>query len=269
MIEQYATIVARSFWITIFLLLAIWAITLEHYNLVIGGSALAGWLTTALKAVAPELAGIVIGVVTIDYLNERRQHEERRTMLTREMLSNVTDTAVRAVETLKENHWLDDILKKHKQKLNGVKWREVDLKNADLSDANLIDAVLSKAKLHEAQLPKAQLGRAKLQRANLQNANLQQAYLAYADLEGANLIHANLAGADLREARLAQAKLRYTDLMGANVTLEVLNEAKTLHGAIMPDGTKLKSKWNPNGSTFAEWAGTKGWSPKEKDKGAN
>jgi len=69
---------ARIFVIAIFVLLVIWAITLSHYNLVIGYSELSLWLTVALTNVGPELAGIVIGVVIIDCLNERRQKEETK-----------------------------------------------------------------------------------------------------------------------------------------------------------------------------------------------
>jgi uncharacterized protein YjbI with pentapeptide repeats len=47
------------------------------------------------------------------------------------------------------------------------------------------------------------------------------------DLRGANLSDADLTGADLTGA----------DLEGATVTAEQLDQAKTLKGATMPDGT--------------------------------
>jgi len=47
-------------------------------------------------------------------------------------------------------------------------------------------------------------------------------------LDKANLSGANLFGADLSK----------TNLIGAKVTTEQLKKAKSLEGAIMPDGTK-------------------------------
>ena len=50
-------------------------------------------------------------------------------------------------------------------------------------------------------------------------------------------LFARLRGADLRWADLSGADLAETDLRWANVTDEQLAEAKSLEGAIMPDGT--------------------------------
>ncbi len=47
-----------------------------------------------LKNIGPEMAGIVIGVVTIDYLNERRQIEQLKQQLIRQMGSPIRDVAI-------------------------------------------------------------------------------------------------------------------------------------------------------------------------------
>jgi uncharacterized protein YjbI with pentapeptide repeats len=86
------------------------------------------------------------------------------------------------------------------------------LSGADLTEADLTRAVLTKVNLYEANL----------NRANLSEANLLKANLGKTDLRGANLHEAFLAGADLS---------------GAKVTNKQLDQARTLIGAIMPDGT--------------------------------
>ena len=98
----------------------------------------------------------------------------------------------------------------------------VDLEGADLSEADLF----------RAQLSKADLSRANLSRANLIEANLMEATLSSTVLIGANLNSAWLMKADLRGADLREAILD-----GAKVTNEQLDEAKSLKGATMPDGT--------------------------------
>ena len=74
---------------------------------------------------------------------------------------------------------------------------------------------------------------ARLRGADLRWADLSGADLRWADLSGANLRWADLSGANLNRADLAE-----TDLRWANVTDEQLAEAKSLEGAIMPDGTR-------------------------------
>jgi uncharacterized protein YjbI with pentapeptide repeats len=56
----------------------------------------------------------------------------------------------------------------------------------------------------------------------------------------ANLQGVVLFGADLQDAQLWNANLQGAYLHRANVTPEQLLEAKSLKGAIMPDGTKYE-----------------------------
>lgn len=257
-IKKNLTTIARIGVVIVFLLLAIWAITLQHYNLVIGYSGLALWLTTALIDVAPELAGIVIGVVTIDYLNERRQGESERkelkARLTRDLLSNVTDFAVRAIDELREHGWLDDVFVENKHRFAGVRWEGADLQGVDLKEAELVGAQLVGARMSNTQFQQARLVQACLDNAYLVSANFEGAYLGDASLEGANLMRANLAGARLMGVKLQSANLKYVDLTGAVVRLKDLMKAETLYGATMQNGTKLRRQQdNPNGPTFEEW----------------
>jgi uncharacterized protein YjbI with pentapeptide repeats len=128
-----------------------------------------------------------------------------------------------------------------------------NLVEADLSEATLIEADLSGADMHRANLSRADLSGATLFGVNLSEADLSDTLLSGATLIRANLSNANLSGADLRYNVIYQMQkggyihaervnLQATDLSGANlfgaeITTEQLNQAKSLKGATMPDGS--------------------------------
>ncbi len=124
----------------------------------------------------------------------------------------------------------------------------VDLSGAELSGASLGMADLKKADLRGALLSGAYLYRADLHGADLHGAALVSAFLLAADLSaadlsaarlrGAYLSQADLSGADLSRTDLSEADLSEADLSEAKVTTRQLNNAKSLKGTIMPDGTK-------------------------------
>lgn len=192
--------------VLLFLGLAIWAITLNHYGLVIANHEPWLWLTVALVSVGPELAGIVIGVVTIDYLNERRQREQLKAQLIRQMGMNVRDVAVTAALELTHHNWA------HDGSLSGAY-----LGGADLRMAHLEAAILSGANLEGANLSGAYLDKADLSGAYLRHIDMTIANLAGADLSRANLDGADLGGADLGGAVLEEADLRYSSLVLADL----------------------------------------------------
>ncbi len=117
--------------------------------------------------------------------------------------------------------------------LRGVNLNSVNLFHADLSGANLSGTILDRANLIEADLDSTDLSGASLGLASLGLASLSRANLDGADLFFASLFQANLSGATLSGATLSNA-----DLSGAKVTQTQLNEAKSLQGTIMPDGSK-------------------------------
>jgi hypothetical protein len=106
---------------------------------------------------------------------------------------------------------------------------------ADLSRADLRRATLSRADLSGTRLSYAFLSDAKLDNTDLTDINLYHTDLSRADLGSANLRKADLRGADLSGASLYGA-----NLSDANVTQDQLDQAKTLDGAIMPDGQKYE-----------------------------
>jgi uncharacterized protein YjbI with pentapeptide repeats len=119
-----------------------------------------------------------------------------------------------------------------------------NLSGANLSLANLTSAHLSLANLTSANLSFAHLTSANLSFADLSKADLSFAHLTSADLSLANLSHADLSYANLSGANLSGANLSRANLSGANlsgaehVTTGQLEQALSLYGAIMPDGSK-------------------------------
>ncbi len=89
---------------------------------------------------------------------------------------------------------------------------------------------------------------------------MSQAGLYGADLRGATLSEANLSGATLRGAKLCGTKLHKAGLYGAKLhkadlseaegmtTEELVSQADSLEGAILPDGT-LYQKGSATNST--------------------
>ncbi|MGQ9599072.1 MAG: pentapeptide repeat-containing protein [Anaerolineae bacterium] len=129
----------------------------------------------------------------------------------------------------------------NRAELRGVNLRGANLQGAHLNEADLRGANLIEADLSVANLERANLHEADLRRANLRGADLRQVNLFVAILRGTNLEGANLAGADLRrahffDANLAGANLEAANLGWAKVAADQLAQAKSLHGAILPDG---------------------------------
>jgi uncharacterized protein YjbI with pentapeptide repeats len=150
------------------------------------------------------------------------------------------------------------------QRVEGGRGPIITLLAADLSDANLSggadlnNAILNNANLSNADLRYDDLSEADLRYADLRGANLSSANLSSADL-GTNLGIADLSNADLSNANLSNADLTQVDLSDANLsgtkgwTEDQLSKARTLEGAAMPDGQRLKSDDNPDGPTFEDW----------------
>ena len=97
-----------------------------------------------LVNLGPELAGIVIGVVVIDALNDWRQDNQLKEQLILQMSSKHNDVTDMAIRTLRARGWLED------ESLKGANLSKANLYGADLFGANLIGAKLSGADLIEA-----------------------------------------------------------------------------------------------------------------------
>lgn len=253
--KRNSTNILRLAIVLLFLGLAIWAITLNRYELVIANHEPWLWLTVALVSVGPELAGIVIGVVTIDYLNERRQREQLKAQLIRQMGMHILDVAVPAARELAHHKWLQD------GSLIGANLRFANLIGADLSSANLSKANLRNAVLFGAWLINADLSGATLINADLRatlliNTILRESLLIEADLSSALMFNTQLNGANLSDANLSDVQLDGADLRGIRYwTIKQLGHAKTLEGTTMPDGIRLTRTTGESylGPNFEAW----------------
>ena len=153
----------------------------------------------------------------------------------------------------------DNILDPQISDLHEVNLRNTSLLGLNLADAHFFGANLSKANLAQVNLERADLRKANLGGANLCGANLRRADLRCAhlwganlfkvDLSGTNLCGARLSGANLWKANLWQAELNQAYLWGLdlrdanlseakNVTEQQLSLAKSLKGAILPNGSR-------------------------------
>jgi uncharacterized protein YjbI with pentapeptide repeats len=115
-----------------------------------------------------------------------------------------------------------------------------DLRTADLRKARMSEAILYEADMSGAILTRTNMSKAKLSKVGLSKAFLIRTDLSEAILSGADLSKAILTGATLSRVRLNRADLSGANLSGANgVTTEQLEQqAASLEGAIMPDGSK-------------------------------
>jgi uncharacterized protein YjbI with pentapeptide repeats len=165
----------------------------------------------------------------------------------------------RVVQFLYESNLIPSVVRDARRG-TWVTYKVLDLRGANLRDANLYALSLWRVALDD----KVDLQRASLQSSILHDANFAGSTLSGADLTGASLAGADLSSANLRGANLSKADLRRAnlwnaDLRGANLrwargwTVEQLGQARSLHGATMPDGRVLHSKRRWHQLTFNEW----------------
>jgi len=174
------------------------------------------WAQDFYANIATELASIFVTVVLIGWLVERRQREELKHQLIRQLGNKSNDFALFAAAELREKGWLTDGVLQD-VKLNGANLNHADLRGADLRGASLIDASLSDANLRHANLSGSDLSDADLSDANLRHANLSGSDLSRADLSRANLSRANLNDVILRFVSLSDADLNDADLSDADL----------------------------------------------------
>ena len=184
----------------------------------------------------------------IDKMSELLLHEQLRNSAEENEVRNIarvrTLTILRRLDPTRKASVLQFL---HEAGLTNKNKCIVDLSKAQLAEANLRGANLRGADLHEVTLHEADLSYTNLLYSNLRGADLSSTRLLEANLRGANLREANLSGADLTHAKLPEAKLfgaklhqadlREANLRGATVTPDQLAQAKSLAGAILPDGS--------------------------------
>lgn len=179
------------------------------------------------KTISPELFGIGITVLIIDWANEHHLKRLEKDRLIREINSLDIGIAHRALREFDVKGWLKD----------GT------LNKADLSRANLSYASLNGANLENTNLTKANLKEAILDGANLQNAILDEA-----SFESANMVGANLQSASVYKTNFDNATLSWTNLKKIKLwNEEQLSKSCMLWGATMPDNTIYDGRYDLKG----------------------
>ncbi|MCI0708901.1 MAG: pentapeptide repeat-containing protein [Chloroflexi bacterium] len=237
----------------------------------------AQWLDGFWQNFSTEMFGAYLTYLLLQKMVGTRNYKQQ---LLRQVRSRSNDTAMSAVDALREEGWLDDdTLYEHNMEranlkgldLKGGRLQRVDLTAANLQGASLwqtdltearmraaklqeatfTDVTLHRADLSSANLDDTKLMSIKLQGADLYLANLRNAILYRAHLEGSHLRQADLQGADLRyanlqetvlcQANLQEVDLEQTDLRGANLEFANLHNAKHIEKAIFDENTTLPS----------------------------
>lgn len=209
----------------------------------------------------PQIVGVVLTIVILDRLNERRQRRaevrQERARLIHDLGSKLNALAVKAAEEMRDNGMLfDGALVRA-----GLSWanlQHVNLLNANLVLANLSGAVLTDAILAGANLTEANLWKANLAGADLLGADLTGAYLMEANLVGADMWNANLPDAKLWDANLSEVNMFRANLAGANLwranlagaNLTGVNLVGTdVKAAVFDENTQLPDT-DPDGEIF-------------------
>lgn len=99
---------ARAIGAGVFLLIAARGSVMNHWSLVISAREPWYFFSDLIKDIGPELAVIVVGVLTIDCFNARRQEEQLKRQLILQLASKYGDVTDMAARTLREYVWLDD-----------------------------------------------------------------------------------------------------------------------------------------------------------------
>lgn len=202
-------------------LVALWAVALDHWQLVIGNSEPFLYLTDLLIMVGPELAGLAIAVVVLEEFNERRAEQQLKEVLIAELGSPHGEISDRALRQMATKGWVSD------GSLRGAFLERADLKDqggpillthADLREAEMFGVKLTNSNLHGAKLDGATLDEAILAGATLSLAHLKRAKLRGAHFDGADLMEASLDEAEMWLAKLPEAYCREASFQGADLT---------------------------------------------------
>jgi uncharacterized protein YjbI with pentapeptide repeats len=181
-----------------------------------------------------ELFGGVIAFVVFEYVLERREKDDLKQQLIRQMRSKDNLRAGDAIRELYAHGWMKD------GSLQGITMLYANLQEVGLYQANLIGAYfaganLQKANLNEANLQEVRFAEVALQGANLALTNLQKASFWKANLQGANLSGANLQEASISQTNLQRANLSDANLQEAELLItnlqEVILKGASLKGA--------------------------------------
>jgi uncharacterized protein YjbI with pentapeptide repeats len=187
------------------------------------------------------------------HLSESQPEDEVRNIARARTLTVLAqldaDRKLSLVRFLAEARLLD-IIRLDDVNLSGIHLYDIDLSHLKFTSANLMHGSLKNSRLdyldlNHSDMSHAEISHSRLTHSDLSYVNLSQATLASVDLSNSSLVGAILSDAEFMSVDLSGANLQQADLSGANlkgvigITIEELEkQAKSLQGAILPDGSK-------------------------------
>lgn len=119
---------------------------------------------------------------------------------------------------------------------------DLNLALCDLSDRNFSGSNFSNTNLAQANLSESNLSKVDFSNANLAGAIANESNISSANFTGADLTSANLSKSNLIEADFTNAITLGVDFSGSNMTGAIitqgqLDQAFSVEGAILPDGS--------------------------------
>lgn len=226
------------------------------------------------------VVSVFLTIFVLNTLAERREERRRvadlKARLLREARSKVNDIAVKAIEEIRANGWLEGeqgLLKG--ADLSGTDLHLVDAEyvnfnEANLSKSNFSYAILEWGHFSSADLAYANLSHAALDGADFSHADLYQVDLSHsvlyvANLNGANLLNANLSGAFFRKADFRGASLFQANLKDANFYESTFDETTRLPDRSMWTLEKHAARWWE--AYGAVWLDTGDWMEYKRERG--
>lgn len=154
-----------------------------------------------------ELISIAITILLIDYLYERKEKENNKKRLIRELGSEDKGFTSRALKEIKELGYLND------GTLKGVDLSQANLSGLDFTDANLENINFTQALLNGTILKNSNLNGAIMNDAELRGANLENCTLSNTQMKKSNLYGAILNKARITNSDLMNSNLEICELM--------------------------------------------------------
>lgn len=203
----------------------------------------AGDMLAYLTNVFTESLSIIVTVLVLDRLNERRADNRLKEELLADLHSPSNNMVLNALQRLRDKNWLP------KDYFVNINLQNADWSNAYIGNMNFEGARLRGISFNnttnnemDANFPpilnNTDLRFASLKNAELIGASIKRADLKFSHLESANLMMAHLEGSDLKGAHLYGTNLFGANLEGADLTSAKLNEKTSFFGAVLPDSTK-------------------------------
>ncbi|GAB4425519.1 MAG: hypothetical protein Kow002_14990 [Anaerolineales bacterium] len=119
----------------------------------------------------------------------------------------------------------------------GVNLAKCDLVGRNLSESNLSGANLAQANLSMSNLSSVDFSSANLSGVIASESNISEANFSNADLTSADLSESNLIGADFTGAITISVDFSGCNMTDAIITQEQLDQAFSITGAVLPDGS--------------------------------